>query len=163
MATLEMNRGGQLTGNDNIFHEALTMALGILVQRIQNLPKEDQDELYDLMKEITKAEDEETLNSIVVAMREVLDQAPVRFQRMNQTDEQVPGARLQRWLDFVSSKIKEHRKNVNLTQEELAEKSGLPQSHISRLESGKHSPSRATLERIAMALGVSVSVFDPSA
>jgi hypothetical protein len=43
------------------------------------------------------------------------------------------------------------------------EKSGLPQSHISRLERARHRPSRATVEKIARALGRLVSDFDPSA
>jgi transcriptional regulator with XRE-family HTH domain len=59
--------------------------------------------------------------------------------------------------------IKELQLKAGWTQEQLAAESGLPQSHISRLEAGKHSPSRATLEKIAKALGVDVAVFDPSA
>ena len=51
---------------------------------------------------------------------------------------------------------------AELTQVELAEKSGIPQSHISRLESNKHSPSRATLKRIAKALKVDLSELDPT-
>jgi transcriptional regulator with XRE-family HTH domain len=60
-------------------------------------------------------------------------------------------------------RIKDLRVNAHLTQEELAELSGLPQSHISRLESGKHSPSRITLEKLAQALNVGVEAFDLSA
>lgn len=66
-----------------------------------------------------------------------------------------------KWLAYISSKIKDARKAAGLTQTQLAEKSGLPQPHISRLENGEHSPSRKTLERIANALGVDVQAFDP--
>ena len=52
---------------------------------------------------------------------------------------------------------------TRVTQEQLAAKAGLPQSHISRLEGAKHSPSRATLEKIAAALEVPLSCLDPSA
>jgi len=79
-----------------------------------------------------------------------------------QAAETEPGPTLQKWIDYVSDKIRAYRKTAGLTQEELAEKSGLPQSHISRLESGKHSPSRLTLEKLGAALGVSVREFDPS-
>lgn len=41
----------------------------------------------------------------------------------------------------------------NMTQRELAEKSGLRQSNISRIESGSASPTVDTLARIAAGLG----------
>jgi DNA-binding XRE family transcriptional regulator len=93
----------------------------------------------------------------------MLAQAPVKLTRLSLSDDATPSNRLQRGLDFVSKRIKELRMRAGLTQIELAEKAGLPQSHISRLESGKHSPSRVTLEKIAAALDVPVSEFDPSA
>lgn len=71
--------------------------------------------------------------------------------------------KLQKWVVFVGDKVQQLPKSANLTQIELAEKSGLPQSHISRIESAKLSPSRATLEKIAGALGVQLSAIDPSA
>ena len=71
--------------------------------------------------------------------------------------------KLKRWKEFIGGKIRELRKaaNPNLTQEGLAKASGLPQSHISRIESGQHSPSNKTLERIAKALDVSIGDLDP--
>ena len=47
-----------------------------------------------------------------------------------------------------------------MTQVELEEKSGLAQSHISRLEAGKHAPTRTTIDRIAKALNVRPSDID---
>src|SRR3712207_7329157 len=55
-----------------------TMAVAILVERIQSLPKEDRDDLYELMKEVLTAETREEFDSIARTMREILDQAPVR-------------------------------------------------------------------------------------
>lgn len=49
--------------------------------------------------------------------------------------------------DFVCS----HRKKHNLTQRQLAEKAGVPQSTIGRIESGKTEPSINMLEKIASA------------
>ena len=77
--------------------------------------------------------------------------------------EEPPGPGLQNWLDYVSKRIRELREKAGWTQEDLAQKTGLPQSHISRLENGKHSPAHATLEKIAAALGVGVGEIDPSA
>jgi transcriptional regulator with XRE-family HTH domain len=73
-----------------------------------------------------------------------------------------PGEELRHWMGFVSNRIRHYREQANLTQQELADKAGLRQSHISRLEQGLHSPSSLTLEKIAAALGVSISELDPS-
>lgn len=45
------------------------------------------------------------------------------------------------------------RSNQNLTQKELAERIGIKQSHISRLESGRYNPSLEFLQKIAKGLG----------
>ncbi|MBE6102052.1 MAG: helix-turn-helix transcriptional regulator [Selenomonas ruminantium] len=45
------------------------------------------------------------------------------------------------------------RKDQNMTQMELAERTGLRQSNISRIEKGQALPSIATLSKIAQGLG----------
>jgi transcriptional regulator with XRE-family HTH domain len=50
------------------------------------------------------------------------------------------------------------RSEYGLTQKELAEKVGMKQSAIARLESGNHNPSLAMLRRIADALDVSFTL-----
>lgn len=45
------------------------------------------------------------------------------------------------------------RMESNMTQKELAEKTGIRQSNISRIESGTSSPTIDTLSRIATGLG----------
>jgi transcriptional regulator with XRE-family HTH domain len=47
------------------------------------------------------------------------------------------------------------RAAADLTQEELAERSGLSQQYISDLERGKRNPTIVTLYELATALGVS--------
>jgi transcriptional regulator with XRE-family HTH domain len=69
---------------------------------------------------------------------------------------------LQHWMGFISERIRHFRELAGLTQQEHAEKTGLRQSHISRLEQAHHSPSALTLEKIAGALGIAVSELDPS-
>lgn len=161
MDTKEMRRASQT--EEDINRRALTMALAILVERIQSLSKEDREDLYGLLKELPRVEDDEELCSIVVTMEEILDQKPIRLEKVDQDEEFQPEGGLRRWVDFVSTRIKDLRTRAGLTQDQLAEASGLPQSHISRLEGGKHSPSRITLEKLAKALHVGVEVFDPSA
>ena len=45
------------------------------------------------------------------------------------------------------------RMRHNLSQQALAERTGTTKSAISRLESGQHAPTVATLEKIATAFG----------
>ncbi|MFA6552492.1 MAG: helix-turn-helix transcriptional regulator [Candidatus Paceibacterota bacterium] len=52
--------------------------------------------------------------------------------------------------------IKGMRRMKKITQKELAQKTKMPQSAIARIESGKHSFSLGTLNRIARAFGKEV-------
>jgi len=53
------------------------------------------------------------------------------------------------------TKLYDLRMDKMLTQEELAIKSGLSVSQISRLENGKHPPRFSTIKKLARALNVS--------
>jgi len=139
----------------------LRMALAILIERVRGLPKEDREDLHELSKAIAQAESDDELESAFRAMHEILEQAPMQVRPMDTDLEFSHG--LQRWIDFASSRLVALRKKAGLTQQELAKRSGIPQSHISRLEAGKHSPSSATLEKLTRALGVPFSEIDPSA
>jgi DNA-binding XRE family transcriptional regulator len=161
MTTKEMTK--QLQPKAGIEHEALTMAVGIFVRRVQELPKVDQDDLHELLKALSTTDPGEDRESIVGAMMEILENAPGRVRPMELSGDDSVGPGLRKWIGFVGQKIRDLRKAAGLTQEELAEKSGLPQSHISRLERNEHSPSRVTLEKIAAALKVPLSDLDPSA
>ena len=50
------------------------------------------------------------------------------------------------------------RQEQGISQKELAERTGLTQSAISRLESGNHNPSLAFLSRIALGMGKQLHV-----
>lgn len=56
-------------------------------------------------------------------------------------------------------KIKQIRKTAKLTQEKLAEKTGLSVEYISRIERGVAQPSFKTIEMLADALNVTVKDF----
>lgn len=145
---------------EDISRRALTMALGILVERIQGLPQDDRADLYELMKELPHTESGDELNSIVATMEEIFAQEPIRLERMDLSDKLQDNGELHKWIDFVSARIKELRVNANLTQDDLARLSGLPLRYVSHLESGRHSPSRKTLEKLATALKVGLETFD---
>ena len=55
------------------------------------------------------------------------------------------------------------RNAANLTQKQLAQRSGVSQANISKIENGNYHPSLSTLKRIADALGkrLVVSFEDP--
>jgi ribosome-binding protein aMBF1 (putative translation factor) len=63
-------------------------------------------------------------------------------------------------LEYIKASIARdiirERKALGLTQAELAERAGLRQETLSRLESGKHSPTVRTVEKIDRALKASV-------
>lgn len=58
----------------------------------------------------------------------------------------------------LAVKIRKMRVARKMTQEEVAEKASMPQSVIARLESGEHSVSLDTLNRVAHALGKEVEL-----
>ncbi len=54
------------------------------------------------------------------------------------------------------------RKNSGLTQKQLAERTGIAQSDISKLENGNANPSLRTLRRLAAGMGMKVKIeFSP--
>jgi DNA-binding XRE family transcriptional regulator len=61
--------------------------------------------------------------------------------------------------EILAYQFKELRKKKNLTQEQLAEKTGIEKGQISRIENGKYNLTLATINKIATALGAKVN-FD---
>ncbi len=59
----------------------------------------------------------------------------------------------------IGQKIKNLRKIMKLTQEDLATKTGIHRTNIARIETGKHRPYLETLEKIAEAFGKPVFYF----
>lgn len=62
-------------------------------------------------------------------------------------------------IEFEVAKILiEARTSMNMTQKELAERSGIRQSNISRIEGGNCCPTVATLQNLAKGLGKQLSI-----
>lgn len=59
----------------------------------------------------------------------------------------------------VGLRIKELRNKLNISQEELADRSNIHRTYIASLEVGKRNVSIVTLEKIVKALDVSLSEF----
>lgn len=134
------------------------MVVAILLDRIAHLPKDAKDDLAELMTLLSKSVSQEERDEIMVAMKELIQ--PTLIGGLVQGAMPKAGSDLAARTLHLGQKIRELRAKKSLTQADLAELSGLPQSHISRLEVGKHSPSHMTLEKIAKALGVEVHDID---
>lgn len=59
---------------------------------------------------------------------------------------------------ILADRVKEARKSKEMSQEAIAEVTGLKREAISRIESGRHNPTIRTLGRIAEAMGKEVRV-----
>ena len=141
------------------FQNSFALAIAVLRERIHLLCREDQNDLYELLPMLL-GDDEEERESAARAVKEIFDQRPGKIGPMELPPQ--PGKSLENWVAFVSKRLREARTQAKLTQEQLAEKTGIPQGHISKLETGQHSPTALTLEKIAMALGLKPDYFDPS-
>ncbi|HEX8875269.1 MAG TPA: helix-turn-helix transcriptional regulator [Phycisphaerales bacterium] len=142
--------------------KTIALAVSVVIDRIIQLPKEDRDDLFALVKELACATTDEDRFGICDTMVEILDGKRVSIETADLTDSSAIPERLTKWNEWVSKRIKDARTEAGLTQEQLAEKTRLPQSHISRIENAKHSPARATIEKIANALGKPLTFFDPN-
>lgn len=71
----------------------------------------------------------------------------------------------EQWKEIVKGlvvQLKVVADQKNITQEELADRTGMIQSGISRIFKGKHIPKLSTIVLIAIALGVEIKIVDPS-
>ncbi len=57
----------------------------------------------------------------------------------------------------LGKKIQKLRKNLDITQEELAEKINLSRTHIGHIEQGRKSPSIKVMEKLSRVLKVKIS------
>ena len=68
-------------------------------------------------------------------------------------------------LSEIAAAIRTRRLQLRMTQAEVAARAGIPQPHLSRMETGRAgTPTIAVLDRIAFALGLTfIAQFDKSA
>lgn len=60
---------------------------------------------------------------------------------------------------FIGKKLKEYRKRANLSQEQIAEKTGLAEKHYGRLERGVCMPTLETFFNLIIFLHIPLSEF----
>ena len=151
-----------LTENRHLQAESTNPLVNALVKTIRQLPQDDFDDLIDLMQCTKRTDDQEEYDSLIRAIKEILEQEPIAAHPFLLADNPMtPG--LKQWAEHVGGKIRELRNQAGMTQTDLATAAGLTQSHISRLENAEHSATHLTLTKIAKALGVEVGDLDPCA
>ena len=88
--------------------------------------------------------------------------AHVEYATISLDSERAPldnrGSTANRWCAILGPKIAEHRKSQGMTQRDLAEKTGIDQAAISRIESGRANPTLNSLEALVEGVGFSLSV-----
>jgi len=136
-------------------------AIAVLIDRIASLGQESKDDLMEVFMAIAHCEDAEDLDEIRNTMREILYPQLAGDLILGSAGDATPTEELKKWSESIGARIKTLREEKGISQMDLAEKCGLAQSHISRLENGAHSPSRKTVQTLAEALGVEVKKIDP--
>ncbi len=132
---------------------------------LESLPQEVAEDVKELFELASKAESEQEKKEIGETIFELIwpDSLVVKIEEEFKLDHEDTAVRkrLQEYRERVGREIKKERLKQRLSQANLADKAGILQSHVSRLETGKHVPTHYTIERIAEALGVSPSSLDP--
>lgn len=135
--------------------------LAVLLERIARLTRDARKDLLELVAAVKVTTSDEERQEIAETMRELL--FPERVGSLVRGPLPAKAtAGVEKRSVYLGKRIRELREKKGLTQERLARTAHLPQSHISRLEVGKHSPSFKTLARLARALRCEIGDIDPA-
>lgn len=134
-------------------------AIATVVARMVQLNSKDQEYLFECVKDLATIKSREDAEDTLKTIIEILESNNGNVVCQEKLEREAPKAEYESWLVWISQKLRDARERNGMTQQQLAEKSGIPQSHISRLEGGKHSPSHKTLNKLALALGVDSKQF----
>lgn len=78
--------------------------------------------------------------------------------RKNFTESEMSQAEMERPEMQIARALVAVRRDKRITQQQLAERTGIAQADISRLENGNSNPSLRTLQRLADGLGMKIEV-----
>ena len=152
-----------LVADRNDMESGLNPQQRALLDRLLRLRPTQQKRILQLVELYRNSVDTQESEEIGAALAEILFRNPPSVTASKIEDERSDdgGAALTQHRQYVGRQIKKRRHQLKVSQEELAQKAGLPQSHISRLETGKHAPTYLTIEKVAKALRVKPSQLDP--
>ena len=138
-------------------------AIAVLIERIASLDKEIKDDLVAVIMDVQNCSSQEDLQEVEQTVRELLFPQAYGNMIVGSGGNPQGSETLLGWSKQIGERIRQLREKIDWTQKQLAEKSGLRQSHISRLETGQHSPSHKTIVALAKALGCTIAEIDPGA
>lgn len=137
-------------------------AAAVLIARMVQLNEADQADLFACVKDLASNMSEGDVEDTMTTILEILE--PNRAERsvvdIAEVDKLHSRSEHERWLVWISQKLKTLREDRGMTQIQLALEAGLQQSHISRLEGGMHSPSMKTLQKLADALKIDIGTLN---
>lgn len=133
------------------------LAVSVFQSRIASLSEPDRDDLFELFPDLIVGDDESKTEATKTVF-EILERSRHSVRELPDNDDD--GYR--KWSRHAGDVITRLRTKKGMTQAELAEKAGLDQPHISRIETGKFGPNAMTVGKIANALGVAPQAIDPS-
>ena len=130
--------------------------------RLSKYPRTRLEDIKEIVSLLVDAQGEEERVEISKTLLEVL--FPKSIGGIGAFDDEIEAEareRVDTYRRKVGQAIRQRREAVGMTQERLAELAGIPQSHVSRLECGKHTRTHLTIKRVADALKTSPSQLDP--
>jgi len=148
--------------SDRLIIKAVFAFVGKAAQRWIGLKQRELTQLERLALLLRGASEEE-MREIMEAMAEVIFPQEM-VGGVIDPEKEAPAdvlAKLDRYRKAVGEAIKNRREALGFTQQELADKAGIPQSHVSRLEVGKHAPTHVTIKKLAKALRTEPAQLDP--
>jgi len=160
MTTTEQRKSSEAPRTSQIRLEEA--AIAILLDRIVGLDQEVKDDLMAVLMEIPKGASSGEVAEAEETIRELLYPDLAGDLIVGKAGNPQSTEKLAKWKQGIGERIKGLRTAKNMRQEDLAKAASLPQSHISRLETGQHSPSHKTVLALALALGVDVREIDPA-
>ena len=134
-------------------------AIATVMARIVQLDEASQRELFECVKDMGTIRSREDFEDTMQSVLEILEPDPPGSCEASSAEEVSsarPREKHESWLTWISQKIKSLRVERGWNQTQLSERSGLPQSHVSRLERAVHSPSFKTLGKLASAFEIDV-------
>ena len=169
MSTIDKDVNGTMGGSasgDRIMSTAIENRSSERIKkavqsRWARMGKEDLTAFAELMQIILQDSGEDLVEVWDAAFELLFPEALFKSFDVADDEDQDARARVDAYRKKVGEMIRDVRLTRGMTQEELAEAAGLPQSHISRLECGKHTATHITIERIAEALETKPCQLDP--
>jgi predicted transcriptional regulator len=142
----EVRRSTRRRSNDG-----LREALSVVVSHGRSL---SQSQLRDFVRLFATLRDYEADEeaALVAALAGLFEREPTKLVDLETGVSDEDRKKVERYRAGVAAAIRDRRVALRMTQADLARQCGIPQSHISRLESGQHIPSYLTLESLAKAL-----------